>query len=95
MAFLRYTCGVSMIKDHPMYQNDGIASRLKKYVDVRTREYRGRMISVSASSIPEYMPARRLYQKNGYMEMARVNNYFMDDDFKLIYAKRLAKTSTY
>jgi ribosomal protein S18 acetylase RimI-like enzyme len=50
----------------------------------------GRTMLVETASKPSYAPARSLYERNGYVEMARIPDYYALGDDKIVYGKRLS-----
>jgi uncharacterized protein len=51
----------------------------------------GRTMLIETASKPSYEPARHFYERNGYAEIARIPDFYADDDDKIVYAKRLGE----
>ncbi|HHQ45360.1 MAG TPA: GNAT family N-acetyltransferase [Candidatus Altiarchaeales archaeon] len=71
------------------YKRNGVATHLLEHTEKKLRKNKCRMLYLYTSSSKEYLPARKLYQKKGFMKTAVVSDYFHDGDHKIIYAKRL------
>jgi uncharacterized protein len=73
----------------PIRQRDGAGGRLLAAVESAALAASGRMMLAETASKPSYEPARRFYEKHGYVEIARVSDYYADGDDKIVFAKSL------
>jgi ribosomal protein S18 acetylase RimI-like enzyme len=73
----------------PVRQRDGVGGRLLAAAESAALAGSGRMMLVETASKPSYEPARRFYGKHGYVEIARVSDYYADGDDKIVFAKSL------
>lgn len=60
---------------HPAYQNQGVGSALNDFVLEKMREAGMAVARVSTGGDPSHAPARRVYEKAGYIPLPNVN-YF-------------------
>ena len=60
---------------HPAYQNRGIGSALNEFVLEKMRQAGMSIARVSTGGDPSHAPARRVYEKAGYVALPNVN-YF-------------------
>ncbi|MBF0336343.1 MAG: GNAT family N-acetyltransferase [Nitrospirae bacterium] len=72
------------IATDPRYYNRGIAATLLREAEGHIVALGGKYIFVETSSKVQYLPARGFYKKHGYIEVARVPNYYADGDDKVI-----------
>lgn len=61
---------------------------------VGRRHLRGRRVYIETSARPAYEPARRLYERCGYVVVARLTDFYAPGDDKVIYVKDLTTTAT-
>lgn len=73
-------------------QGDGRGSALVEWVEENLRS-RGsdvaKLLLIETSSVESFAPTRAFYRKLGYVEEARVRNYYGDHDDKVIFWKDL------
>jgi len=74
---------------HPEYQGTGSGSRLLDEVERRLNEREARLLIVETSARIDYESTRRFYERRGYAEHARLNDFYAFGDDRVIYAKRL------
>ncbi|KJU82167.1 N-acetyltransferase GCN5 [Candidatus Magnetobacterium bavaricum] len=72
------------IATDPSFYNRDIATTLLREAEGHIVTLGGRYIFVETSSKAQYLPARGFYKKRGYVEVARVPNYYADGDGKVI-----------
>lgn len=53
------------------------------------RENMGRLIAIETSSKDKYAPTRHFYQRLGYLENARIRDFYRSSDDLRIYCKYL------
>ncbi len=68
-------------------QGRGIGQRLLAETEEVIRSKGGRRVYVETSSRPLYERTRRFYEKAGYIEEARLAQYYAPDDDKVLYVK--------
>jgi ribosomal protein S18 acetylase RimI-like enzyme len=74
----------------PEYQREGAGRILLDYVESDIRKLSARMLLAETSSRTVYEKTRRFYIKNGFLEEARVKDFYSTGDDKIIYKKILA-----
>jgi ribosomal protein S18 acetylase RimI-like enzyme len=74
---------------HPEHQGSGSGSRLLDEVERRLRDREARLLVVETSSRTSYARTRRFYERRGYNERARLNDFYAVGDDRVIYAKGL------
>lgn len=67
----------------------GIGGRMLAEVERDVRHLGGRLLLIETSSTPAYVPTRGFYLKHGYVEAARIPDFYADGDDKVIFAKRI------
>ncbi len=72
----------------PSRQGEGIGRVLMDAAERMASRQGGRMIAVETSSRPSYAPTRSFYMSRGYLEEARVADYYGPGDDKIIMTKR-------
>jgi GNAT superfamily N-acetyltransferase len=70
-------------------QGRGLGGLLLDHVEQDVRRNAGRVLLIETSSLPHYLPTRRFYLKHGYVEAARIPDFYADGDDKVIFAKRM------
>jgi GNAT superfamily N-acetyltransferase len=74
---------------HPASQGRGSGSELLEEVERRLRGRGARLIVIETSSRAEYAPTRQFYMGRGYLEAARMRDFFGPSDDRVIYTKPL------
>jgi ribosomal protein S18 acetylase RimI-like enzyme len=74
---------------HPASWNRGFGSSLLIHAEEDLRRQKARLLLIETSSLPPYESPRAFYQKRGYVEKARVTDYYAAGEHKLIYGKAL------
>ncbi len=74
---------------HPDAQRTGAGAALMAEVEQRLEKRRGRLVIVETSSRDDYEPTRRFYAKRGYVEHARLRDFYAPGDDRVILGKRL------
>lgn len=67
----------------------GTGGRMLAEVEQDVRHLGGRLLLIETSSTPAYVPTRGFYLKHGYVEAARIPDFYADGDDKVIFAKRI------
>jgi len=73
----------------PEFQGRGIGRRLLSYAEDYARNHGARKIMIETSSRRDYEPARSLYERMGFREVARIPDFYSRGDAKIIYEKEL------
>jgi ribosomal protein S18 acetylase RimI-like enzyme len=76
------------IATHHSYMNRGIGRILLSATEADIWSMGGHGIYVETSSLALYAPTRAFYLKNGYIEKARLEDFYNRGDDKLIYVKK-------
>ena len=71
----------------PSVQGRGIGAALIAHAEQVIRERGGRLIVAETSSQPKYEATRRFYLKRGYLQLARIKDYYRGGDDLIIYGK--------
>jgi GNAT superfamily N-acetyltransferase len=71
-------------------QGSGCGSVLLAEVERRLEALHARMLVIETSSRSDYTATRGFYLKRGYVEAARVREFYAPDDDRIILTKRLA-----
>jgi len=67
----------------------GIGGRLIKAAEREIIKAKGRLILIETSSTPAYENTRQFYHRHGYIEIARVPDFYEPGDDKIILQKRI------
>ncbi len=78
----------------PAAQGGGIGRCLLHRVETLVAEQGGRLVLVETSSRPDYAPAREFYARNGYVEAARVRDFYAPADDRIMLTTRLTGRAT-
>ena len=73
----------------PDRQGRGIGAALMADAEHRIRELDGRVVVVETSGRALYAPTRRFYETLGYAETARIADFYVPGDDKIVLVKRL------
>jgi ribosomal protein S18 acetylase RimI-like enzyme len=73
----------------PSHHRQGIGTILLRFVEAQVRDagVAARRLIIETSSLPRYDPTRRFYQRHGYVELARIPDFYAIGDDRIIYAK--------
>src|SRR4029434_12461 len=74
---------------HPSYRGKGVADDLEQAATTFVRERGGYWLLAETSSQPVFERARAFYRRHGYLELARIADYYKPTDDLLIFGKRL------
>ncbi len=66
---------VHFLAVHPAYQNQGVGARLNAFVLEKMRKAGMEVAMVSTGGDPSHAPARRVYERAGYIPLPIVNYY--------------------
>ena len=73
----------------PAARGKGVGGQLMMSVLTRAQKADARLMVIYTSSTSPYLPARRLYESQGFSRVATVEDYYRDGDHLYIYSKRL------
>ena len=71
------------------YAGQGVGGTLLQEMEKLVARKRGRHIYVETSSTPGYDAARAFYKKHGYRPVCALNDFYRQDDHKLIFMKEV------
>ncbi len=74
---------------HNDYRGLGIGKKLLALTEQAVMKMGGTAVYAETSSQEKYLPTRRFYLTNNYLEEARLKNFYQQNDDKLIYSKVL------
>ena len=70
-------------------QRRGIGLALMREAEIRIRAREGRVLIIETAGQSLYGSTRRFYQRLGYVEEARLRDFYMPGDDKIVYIKLL------
>ena len=73
----------------PAEQGQGIGTLLLHEVEQRLSDAGERLLVIETSSQPSYAPTRAFYERHGYTMIARIADFYMPGDDRVIYIRRL------
>ena len=73
---------------HPAAQRSGVGAALMTEAERQLEERRARLVIIETSSRDDYTPTRRFYEKRGYVEAARLRDFYAPGDDRLVLSKR-------
>lgn len=73
----------------PSSQGKGAGAAIVKQLEKTLRERGNRIIIVDTAGTPEFAQTREFYKKNGYLEEARIRDFWSIGNDKIIFWKRL------
>lgn len=79
----------------PETRRKGAGRALITEAEAQARLAGGRLMVIYTSSTPKYAPARRLYERAGFIRVAVVPDYYAEGDDLNIYWKRLTEEEAY
>lgn len=77
---------------HPEAQRRGAGVALMTEVERQLEERRARLLVIETSSRDDYAPTRRFYHKRGYVEAARLRDFYAPGDDRIVLSKRLGSS---
>ncbi len=83
------TWNMLAIAVHPLQQGLGIGAAIVKHLENTLRERGQRVLIADTSGTPEFEQTRQFYRKNGYLEEARIRDFWTDGSDKVVFWKRL------
>ena len=80
---------LTMIAVSPSLQTTGVGRSLLMCIERGLQKSGQRLLLIETSGTPEYASTRNFYARGGYREIARVPDYFADDDDMVLFYKDL------
>lgn len=71
------------------FRGKGFGLQLIQQTENALRNQNARKLYIETSSTDKYLPTRNFYEKAGYTEEARLKDFYLEGDDKVIYAKRV------
>jgi ribosomal protein S18 acetylase RimI-like enzyme len=69
------------------FRGKGIGLQLLKQTEKKLQELEGRKLYIETSSTEKYVPTRNFYTRAGYTEEARLKDFYLTGDDKVIYSR--------
>jgi len=88
-AFTQGTFDIFWICSQPAAQGQGIGSALSRQAERDIAAMGGRLAIIETSTLPDYEPARRLYEKLRYRREAVIKDFYHQGDGLVLYSKRV------
>ncbi|MEP8455319.1 GNAT family N-acetyltransferase (plasmid) [Enterobacter bugandensis] len=73
----------------PSHQRQGVGQALINKIEGELRHKNARLLLVETSSQIEFSAARAFYSKQGFINEARIGNYYATNEDKLIFTKNM------
>jgi ribosomal protein S18 acetylase RimI-like enzyme len=86
--FTRGSYDLYWIAVDPAAQGRGVGQALLAGVEVAVREGGGTLLLVDTAGKPGYLRTRAFYAEAGYVEEARIRDYYAPGDDRITFAKR-------
>jgi ribosomal protein S18 acetylase RimI-like enzyme len=83
-----HTYDLYWIAVHPSAQRSGVGATLMTEAERELGARRARLVIIETSSRDDYAPTRRFYEKRGYVEAARLRDFYAPGDDRLVLSKR-------
>lgn len=74
---------------HPETQGRGHGQAMLQSAETAIRKAGGRHVFLETSAAPSYAPTRRFYERHGFVEVARLPDFYATGEAKVIYRKPL------
>lgn len=88
------TWNLYLIAVHPGRQGNGRGSALLHHVELVLAARGERVLLVETSGLPEFQRTREFYLGNGYVEEARIRDFYRAGEDKIIFCKDLGTSSS-
>jgi ribosomal protein S18 acetylase RimI-like enzyme len=73
----------------PDFQEQGAGARLLSFLEEGVKAREGRMILADTSTIPHFEKTQRFYLKNGFQQVAKIQDYYHPGNDRITFCKRL------
>jgi ribosomal protein S18 acetylase RimI-like enzyme len=70
-------------------QGQGVGRRMMEFIEDYLRQEGGRILIVETSGAPEFELTRRFYHQLGYIEEARIREFWKQGEDKVVFWKKL------
>jgi ribosomal protein S18 acetylase RimI-like enzyme len=85
----RGTFDLYWIAVDPDFQKRGVGSKLLSFLEEVVKAEGGRMILADTSTIPQYEKTQKFYLKNGFQEVARIQDYYHPGNDRITFCKKV------
>ena len=89
----RGTWNLLLIAVHPQQQRQGVGAALMHYVESMLVARGERILLVETSGLPTFADTRAFYHSIGYIQEARIREYYEVGDDKIVFRKALSRPS--
>ena len=76
---------------HRDYRRQGFGMQLLQGAEVFVKENKGRFILVDTGDIPLFAEARNFYERNGFIKVGHIPEYYAVGEGRIDYYKKMAK----
>lgn len=83
------TWNMLLLAIHSDYQHAGRGAKLVSFLEDKLREIKARLLIVETSGVAEFERTRQFYRKMGYIEAARIPDFYSRGDDKLTFFKAI------
>lgn len=84
------TWNLLLIAVHPDRQGNGRGSALLSHVEATLASHGERILIVETSGLPDFERTRGFYRQRGYIEEARIRNFYQAGEDKVVFVKALS-----
>lgn len=85
------TWNMYLIAVHPAHQSRGLGAALVGHIEDTLADRGQRLLLVETSGLPEFERTRAFYLTNGYVEEARVREFYGPGEDKIVFRKVLVR----
>jgi ribosomal protein S18 acetylase RimI-like enzyme len=85
------TWNLLLLAVDPARQGQGLGRRLVEAVEATLRKKDARLLLVETSGVPDFAGQRRFYRKLGFGYEARIRDYYLAGDDKIVFATPLTR----
>jgi ribosomal protein S18 acetylase RimI-like enzyme len=83
------TWNLLLIAVHKREQGKGLGSRMTRHLEQALSERNGRVLIVETSGLPDFDRTRSVYRSLGYVEVARIPEFYAAGEDKIVFWKVL------
>lgn len=84
------TWNLYLLAVHASQQGNGVGTQLLQRLEETLASQKARVLLVETSGNDEFDRTRQFYQKRGFVEEARIREFYQEGDDKIIYWKKLS-----
>lgn len=77
---------IAVRKNH---QGEGLGAALTRHVEQALAERKARIVLVETSGLPSFEPTRAVYRRLGYVEEARIRDFYAAGEDKVVFWKKI------